>query len=293
VAIRGGQGVLISADASLRAAGSQLERDGLNGLAEALKTIQMQLSGLADTHAAGGTDGKPLAQLAADVGHWENGSNTKGGQPVIAVDAPAGLLMGSQANLSIGAQTHVDVVSVGNTQLSAGRKLMLHAMESISLFVHKLGMKIIAGAGKVEIQAHEDNVEITSAKRIVLIASDEIVLQAPKVTIVSQGAQVAYGVGNITYQCTGSYAVKSANVAFSGSGSGDLEPLRMPAGQVKHDQRVRMMDFNTAMPLANQRYRAKLEDGQVVEGTTDAEGVTEILRSSIPFGRYTIEALFD
>lgn len=300
VAIRGGQGVLISADASLRATGRLLERDGLNGLAEALKTIQKQLAELADTHKAGGTDGEPLAQLAGYVKQWENGSNAGGakqdaggGQAVVAIEAPAGLLLGSQANVSIGAQTHVDVVSVGNTQLSTGRKLMLHAMESISLFAHTLGVKLIAASGKVEIQAHEENVEITAAKRIVLTASDEIVIQAPKVTIVAQGAQAAYGGGGITYQCTGAYAVKSANVAFSGPAGGGPEPLNLPTSLVKHDQRVRMTDYNTAIPLANQRYRATLEDGQVVEGTTDAEGITEVLKSSIPFGRYTIEALFD
>ena len=300
VAVRGGQGVFISADASLRAAGRQLERDGLHGIAEALKTIQKQLAELADTHNAGGADGQPLAQLIEHVKQWESGSNTdggmqdaRGGQPVVAVEAPAGLLLGSQANVSIGAQTHVDMVSAGNTQMSVGRQLMLHAMQSISLFAHELGMKLIAGSGKVEIQAHKDNVEITSAKRIVLIASDEIVLQAPKVTIVSQGAQAAYGGGAITHQCTGVYAVKSASFAFSGPGDGNPEPLNLPASLVKHDQRVRMTDYNTAMPLANQRYRATLEDGQVIEGTTDAEGVTEVLKSSIPFGRFTIEALFD
>ena len=156
VSIRGGQGVFISADASLRAAGGQLERMGLNGLAEALKSIQKQLAGLAETHHAGGTDGDALSQLAAHVKHWENGSNTcggtsraDGGQAVVAVDAPAGLLLGSQANVSIGAQTHVDVVSMGNTQVSSGRKLMLHAMESISLFAHRLGVKLIAASGKV------------------------------------------------------------------------------------------------------------------------------------------------
>jgi type VI secretion system secreted protein VgrG len=300
VAIRGGRGVFITADASLRAAGRQLERDGLNGIAEALKAIQKQLAELADTHNAGATDGKPLAQLAGHVKEWENGSNTDGGtqdagggQPVVAIEAPAGLLLGSQANVSIGAQTHVDVVSVGNTQMSAGRKLMLHAMQSISLFAHELGVKLIAARGKVEIQAHEDNVELTSAKRIVLIASDEIVLQAPKVTIVSQGAQAAYGGGAITYQCTGAYAVKSASAAFSGPGGGDPPSLHLPASVAAHDQRVRMTDYNTAIPMANQRYRAKLEDGQVIEGVTDAQGLTDLLKSSIPFGRYSIEALFD
>jgi type VI secretion system secreted protein VgrG len=60
-----------------------------------------------------------------------------------------------------------------------------------------------------------------------------------------------------------------------------------------HDQRVRLTDYNTAEPLVNQRYRATLEDGQVIEGTTNAEGLTETFKSSIPFGRYTIEAIFE
>lgn len=300
VAIRGGQGVFISADASLRAAGRQLERDGLNGLAQALKTVQQQLAELAETHHAGGTDGAPLSELASYVAHWEHGSNTersnadvRGRQPVVAIDGPAGLLLGSQANVSIGAQTHVDVVSVGNTQFSTGRKLMMHAMQSISLFAHQLGIKFIAAMGKVEVQAHGDNIELTSSKRIVLVASEEIVLQAPKVTIVAQGAQVAYGGGAITYQCTGAYAVKSAHVSFMGPGDGTPMPLKLPESEALHDQRVRIVDLNTGEPLVNQRFRATMEDGQVTEGTTDADGLTQILKSSIPFGQFTIKAIYE
>ncbi len=299
VAIRGGKGVFISADASLRAAGRQLEREGLTGIAEALKTIQRQLAELADTHNAGGTDGKPLSQLAEHVEQWDNGSNVAGakqdaggGQPVVAIEAPAGVLLGSQANVSIGAQTHVDVVSVGNTQMSAGRKVMLHAMQSISLFAHKLGIKLIAASGKVEIQAHEDNVEITAARRIVFIASDEIVFQAPKVTVITQGAQAVYGDGAIKYQCTGTYGVKSSNVAFTGPSDGNPISMRMPQDVLNHDQHVRIVDLNTGEPLANQRFRATMEDGQVTEGTTDANGLTQILKSSIPFGHFSIKAIY-
>ena len=142
VAIRGAQGVYISAEARLAACGKLLERDGLMGLAEVLKGIQQQLSELAHTHHAEVADGQPLAQLCKHVEHWEEGSNTgshtgrnaasvnhagaaaeaAGGQPIIAVNAPAGMLLGSGANLAIGAQSHVDIVSAGNTQLSSGRK---------------------------------------------------------------------------------------------------------------------------------------------------------------------------
>ncbi|HEY0060724.1 MAG TPA: type VI secretion system Vgr family protein [Telluria sp.] len=299
VAIRGGKGVLISADASLRAAGRQLDRDGLSGLAQVLEGIQKELAGLADMHKAGASDGAPLAQLSAHVKQWEGCSNTAAGtpdagsaQPIVAVDAPAGLLLSSQTNVSIGAQSHVDVVSVGNTQVSTGRKLMLHAMQSISVFAHQLGMKLVAASGKVEIQAHEDNVEITSAKRIVVIASDEIVFQAPKVTVITQGAQAVFGEGAITHQCAGDYRVKSVNVKFDGPGNGGPIPMRMPNEIPAHDQRVRIVDF-AGKPLPNQRYRATMEDGQITEGTTDANGLTQILKSSIPFGRFSIKAIFD
>jgi type VI secretion system secreted protein VgrG len=294
LAIRGGQGVLISADARLRAAGHQLARDGLTGLSEALKGIQQQLSELAETHHADGTDSKPLSELAARVKEWQTGGDTEaGGEPIVAIDAPAGTLVGSGANIVIGAQTHVDIVSVRNTQVSAGRKLLMRATDGISLFAHKLGMKLIAASGKVEIQAHQDNIELTSAKRIVLSASDEIVIQAPKVSIITQGAQAAYGVGAITYQLSGAYAINSASFAHRGPGDSQAGPLTLPKSASSHDQRVRITDLNTGEPIANQRYRARLEDGQEIEGTTDQQGLTQILKCAIAFGSFTIEAIDD
>ncbi|HAT32178.1 MAG TPA: type VI secretion system tip protein VgrG, partial [Janthinobacterium sp.] len=300
VAIRGGKGVYISADARLRACGRQLERTGLTGLAEVINNIQQHLAQLADTHGADETDNKALSQLVKHVAQWENGSNVErgaasagGGAAIVGVDAPAGMILSSGDNIALGAQSHVDIVSVGNTQLSSGRKLLVRATESISLFAHKLGMKLIAASGKIEIQTHKDSIELTSAKRIVLSASEEIVLQAPKVTIISDGAQAAYGGGRITYQCTGAYAVKAATFGYTGPGAGDPGVLKLPKSEAAHDQRVRITDLNTGAPLTNQRYRVTMEDGQVIEGTSDANGMTQVLKSKIAFGRYTLQALYD
>ena len=300
LSLRGGQGILISADASLRAVGRLLDRDGLAGLAEALSTIQTQLAELAETHETDAVEGESLAQLKSHLEQWEDGSNAAGksasgecGKPIVAIEAPAGVLLGSQAGVAIGAQSHIDLVSVRNTQVSAGRKLILHALQGISLFAHSLGAKLVAGSGKVEIEAQDENVEITSAKRIVLSATEEIVLQSPKVTVVTQGAQVALGNGAITHQCTGSFTVKSSKTEFPGAGDGGSLSMRMPKSMVEHDQRVRLADLSTGEPLGDQRYRVTLEDGQVIEGRTTADGMTQDFTSDIPFGRYTIEALDD
>ena len=283
VAVKGAKGVYISADSQLRAAGRQLERDGLTGLADALQSIQQQLAELAGTHHADDGDGEPLSQLIGHLKQWEKGSNTDrgktnpgGGQPIVAVNAPAGAILGSADNIAIGAQTHVDIVSVGNTQLSAGRRLLLHAAQSVSLFVHKLGMKLIAAAGKIELQAHQDNIELTSAKKIVLSATDEIVIQAPKVSIISQGAQSAYGGGAVSHQLTGAYAIKSAS--FAHSGPGDASPLApdLPKSKVQADEKFIVRYIGSNAPVKGASYTITLNNGSVIGGKTNAKGETEL-----------------
>jgi type VI secretion system secreted protein VgrG len=299
VAVRGAQGVLISAAARQNASGKQLDRAELIGLVEALQGVQQQLAELAATHHADDTDDKELKQLIGYLKQWEVGSNTEkdgagpGGQPIVALSAPAGLAMTSQDNIAIGAQTHVDMVSIGNTQLSVGRKLLARVSENISLFAHRLGIKLIAASGKLELQAHGGDIEITSSKRIVLTATDEIVLQAPKLRFVSQGAQVDLGGGAITQQSSGEHTIKSSKFAHVGPGGGSPAAVTLPKSESAHDQQTVLRWIGTDEPMKNQRYRITTEDGRTFEGRTDAAGLTERFSSAIPFGRYTIEALDD
>lgn len=299
VAVRGARGVLISAAGRPGAGGKQLDRAELTGLMEALRGVQQQLAELSQTHHADGTDDTGLAQLLGYLKQWETGSNTEregsgeGGKPIVAVSAPAGLAMSSQANVAIGAQTHVDLVSMGNTQLSVGKKLLARVSDSISLFAHKLGIKLIAASGKLDLQTHGGDIELTSAKRIVLTAADEIVLQAPKLRFVAQGVQVDMGGGSITQQSSGEHTIKSSKFVHIGPGSSELPDIELPASTALHDQQTVLRWVGTDEPMKNQRYRITTEDGRTIEGRTDSSGLTERFESTIPFGRYTVEALDD
>lgn len=297
VALRGAQGVLISAAARQNASGKQLDRSELLGLAEALQGLQKQLAELASAHHADRTDDRELEQLVGYLKQWEAGSNTEkdgaGGQPVVALSAPAGVAMTSQDNFAIGAQTHIDVLSIGNTQLSVGRKLLARVSESISLFAHRLGIKLIAASGKLELQTHGDDIEVTSSKRIVLTATDEIVLQAPKVRIVAQGAQVDIGGGVITQQSSGEHTIKSSKFAHVKPSGGSPAAVTLPKSESAHDLQTVLRWMGTDEPMTNQRYRITTEDGRTFEGRTDAAGLTERVDSAVPFGRYSIETLDD
>jgi type VI secretion system secreted protein VgrG len=299
VAVRGGRGVLISAAARTGASGKQLDRVELIGLTEALQSVQRQLAELSAGHHADSADDKELAQLIDYLRQWEAGSNTEsgglnaGGQPVVAISAPAGVALTSQDNIAIGAQTHIDMVSIGNTQLSVGRKLLAQVSENISLFAHRLGIKLIAASGKIEIQTHSDDVEVTSSKRIVLTAADEIVLQAPKVRFIAKGAQVDLGGGTITQQSSGDHTIKSPKFAHVGPGDGTPAGVTLPKKDVEHDQQTVLRWIGTDEPMKHQRYRITTEDGRVFEGQTDDRGMTERFTSAIPFGQYTVEAIDD
>ncbi|QNA88344.1 type VI secretion system tip protein VgrG [Massilia sp. Dwa41.01b] len=284
VSVRGKSGVFISAEAQRGAQGALLQRESLLGLAEVLQSVQQQLSELAQTHHADSTPAAQLGDLVKRLKAWENGTNvspdaSEGQAAVVAVSAPAGVAIGSQDNVLLGAQTQIDLISVGTTHVSAGKTFLVRAAESISLFAHKLGLKLIAASGKLELQTHKDDMELTSAKRIVLSAADEIVLQAPKLRFIAQGAQVDIGGNEIVQQCSGNHTIKSAKFAHLTGGGGNVASLNLPASDIKTDERIILFDQQSGLPVKDRAYRAILDDGQEITGKTDAEGRTELMHS--------------
>ncbi|MFL6674203.1 MAG: type VI secretion system Vgr family protein [Massilia sp.] len=299
VAVRGGQGVLISAEASSQAEGSQLERAGLVGLAEVMQGVLDELTRLASEHAEDEVAKPRLAALVDKLKHWHDGSNVapaggadQGGQPVVAASAPAGIVLASQDNLALGAETKVDIVCAADTELAAGRNLFLRAARSISMFAFELGLKLVAGRGNVVVQTHQGNVEIKSSGRISLIAAEGIDLQAPSVKVVSQGTQTDWDAGTITQQSAGKHVVKAASFEHVDGAPGNPLQLDLPHTELETDERIVVIDRQTGLPANGRRYVARHEDGTTIEGVTDDEGRTDILQS-YSFGDIEVRLLAD
>ncbi len=223
VALRGGQGVYITAQAQTNAGGDMLERRALLGLAEQLQGIVQQLGETSSLHKAEGTDSALLERIVTQLKHWDGGTNVNeggadGGAPMVAIDGPAGIAVGSQDALVLGAQSHIDMVSAGNSQLSAGKRMLLRAADMLSAFAGK-GMKLITAEGKLQIEAHKDNIEVAGPKQIVISAGEEIILQAPRIRFIAQGTQVDHGQAaswSRARACTESCRPNSASVALAG-----------------------------------------------------------------------------
>lgn len=291
VAVRGAQGVLISAEPSPGAAGGQLDRAGLVGLADVLQSILDEVGKLAAVHGANERPDEPpagerLGQLVDKLKRWHAGSNVAegqagGGAPILAATAPAGIIVASNDNLALGAASKVDVVSAGDTEVAAGRNLFLRAARSVALFAHELGVKLMAGRGDIVIHAHQGNIQIKSSGRISLIAAERIELDAPTVRVVAPGAQTDWADGTITHQSHAREVHKAAEFVHLGPGGAAPGGLDMPVSHLHTDEYVVLTHQQTGQPVPNQRYRATFEDGRVVAGRTDAQGRTSLLTGEV------------
>ena len=192
------------------------------------------------------------------------------------------MVLGSQDNIALAAHSHIDMVSAQNTQISTGNKFLLRATEQISLFVHKLGMKLIAASGKIIIQAQNDNVEVTAAKLFDMTGLEEIIIQAPKITWISQDTQTVMGGGNVTTQCMGAHTEHAGKHVRMGPAGSSLVLPEMPVSSMpdRYSQRVNVQHWVGVSPeqaalLDQAPYEYRTLDGKLIAaGALDAEGNT-------------------
>jgi type VI secretion system secreted protein VgrG len=286
VAIRGGRGVLITGESSRGAEGPQLGRTGLVGIAELVRSFTDELEKLAERH-AGDNDTSRLADLVDRLKCWDQGSNvapdgTAGGSAMLGMTAPDGIVAVSPDNVVIGSARRVDMASAGNAAVTAGGNVFLRAARTISAFAHSFGIKLIAGRGDVNVEAHDGAINIKAARRINLVSTDDIYIEARNVRIVSRGAQTDWGGdGTITQQSSGQHTIKSSSFARTGPGGGSPATPAFQGSDFRTDERVVLTRDQTDEPVRNRRYTAHLANGETIEGVTDDRGRTSLMVSQM------------
>ena len=279
VAVRGARGVLISAAGSHDAAGGQLDREGLVGVADVLQSVAEQLAKFASLHAKDADSGMELPQLLDKLRQWTSAGAT-GGSPILAAAAPAGIIVASETNLVLGAVSKIDLVSAGNTDIATGGALALRGAREVSVFAHQDGMKFVAATGDMRSEAQHGDIKLSASGEITLSAGVRITLSAPDIRLVATGVQVDYGSDNISAQSKGKHLIKAASYAFAKGGAGVPIELAFPASTLVTDERVILQHQSTGEPLPRRRYELTLENGRIIRGVTDELGRTSLATSN-------------
>ncbi|MBD8216983.1 DUF2345 domain-containing protein, partial [Erwinia persicina] len=154
---------------------------------------------------------------------------------------------------------------------------------ALSVFVRKLGIKLIANQGPVQMQAQNDLMELLARKEISIVSTeDEIkIIAKKKLTVNGGGSYITLDVNAIESATMGDFRTRAGHYARQtrAQHKPDISPLANAIDDGSHNIRYLCADDN-GTPMLNTPYRAFLADGSVLEGVSDGEGYTKLFTSA-------------
>ena len=180
-AIRAQKGIFISADGQTKAQGQVLAmQPALNQLQQALSqaealssAVEAAKAELADIQ----TQKELLQQTLTDLK-----------QSALLLSAPDGIAQSTSKSVQLAAGENVISTSGKHTDFSALKRFTVAAGERVSVFAQKMGIKIFASRGKVEIQAQGDEMALDALKDIRISSSKgKLIISAKQEIILTSG----------------------------------------------------------------------------------------------------------
>lgn len=92
-------------------------------------------------------------------------------EPHLVLSSPSGIEATAAASTHIASGEHIALSAGGHVSIVTGKSLYASVAQKFSLFVHQMGIKLIAASGKVQIQAQTDDMELLAQKVLDIIST--------------------------------------------------------------------------------------------------------------------------
>ncbi|WP_421671278.1 type VI secretion system tip protein VgrG [Rahnella sp. EDr1-12] len=205
-AIRAQKGIFISADGQSKAQEKVLEMQPAISL---LKTAQEQMQSIStDAQTATANPSDLQAQISL---LQQNLTELK--QAVLLLSAPKGIALSSGEHLQMSASDNLIATAGKNTDVCIAKNFFIGIGNTLSIFVRKLGMKLIANQGPITVQAQNDLMELLARNAITISSTeDEIKITAKKkITLNAGGSYITLDENKIESGTVGDYLTKAGN----------------------------------------------------------------------------------
>ncbi|MBU3891401.1 type VI secretion system tip protein VgrG [Serratia rubidaea] len=205
-AIRAQKGLFISADGQPKAQGEVLAMEAALGN---LENAREQMSSISDD--AQSATANP-ADVAAQIALLEQQLNALK-QSVVLMSAPDGMALSSGEQLQLSAGSNLIATAGKHADISVVKNLFVGVGNALSVFVRKLGIKLIANQGPVQVQAQNDLMALLARKEINIISTeDEIKIVAQKkITLNGGGSYIRLDANAIELATLGDYRTKAGH----------------------------------------------------------------------------------
>ncbi|AJJ53505.1 Rhs element Vgr family protein [Yersinia pseudotuberculosis IP 32953] len=205
-ALRAEKGLFISADGQAKAQGQVLEMQPAISLLQGAQEQMDAISADAQTATASPADLQAQISLLQ-----QNLSELK--QAVVLLSAPKGIALSSGEHLQMSASENLIATAGKNTDISVAKNLFIGVGNTLSIFVRKLGMKLIANQGPITVQAQNDLMELLARKAITITSTEnEIKITAKKrITLNAGGSYITLDENRIESGTAGEYITKAGH----------------------------------------------------------------------------------
>ncbi|MNK80314.1 hypothetical protein D3C87_1000210 [compost metagenome] len=279
--LRAGKGVFISADAQPKAQGVVLDMDAaVARLQQAGEQLQ-QLSSDARTATAEPADvAAQLNLLRQDLEQLKS--------QVLLLSAPQGIALTSGKHLQLAAKDNLMLNAGGEADLSVVKRLFIGVGQGLSLFVRKLGIKLVANQGPVSVQAQNDRLELIARHGLDITSTEDEIHITAKKKIVLNGGGSYFSLDECCIESgtAGDHKVKAAHYEYVPTKA--TQAAQIPAMTQRIDpplefhEQFRLFAHNGEQPRANVPYKITAASGKVWKGTTDSQGFTERVYTAKP-----------
>ncbi|WP_426197215.1 type VI secretion system Vgr family protein [Massilia sp. DWR3-1-1] len=287
---RAAKGMLITTEARPNASSNAKDLTETIARLASAADIQEQLAKMAHSHGAqeSGQQSNAFEDVAAQnsaIRGTVKQTFPELAEPHLVVASPAGIELTSAQSMHLASTRHTAITSGKSLSIASIDGIFASVGKTFRLFVHKAGMKLIAAAGKVSVQAQSDDVEIIANKVLELLSETDWVTIRGKKGVRLQGGNNMLEVGEKVQFFTASPVLFHGNLETLAAKSVS-QSFNERKVDYRFDQEVNLVDA-MLKPEKNVAYELVREDGAVFDGKTAASGSTEVQKSG-NFDAYTI-----
>lgn len=230
---RAGKGMLITTEARNNAA---MQSKDMGETVERLTAAHKAHESLAETAMLNGAQESQEHQAAIAAAIKKQNEGIKGptadagpfpelAHPHLVLSSPAGIESTTAQSTHIASEGHTALTTGKSLSIASGDSLFASIRQTFRLFVHKAGMKMIAAAGDIDMQALSNSINLLAKLSITQSANTITITAKEEVVIIGGGSYARFNANGVEHGTNGTFVAHATTHSLVGVKSMDAKVL--------------------------------------------------------------------
>ncbi|WP_230411508.1 DUF2345 domain-containing protein, partial [Collimonas humicola] len=213
-------------------------------------------------------------------GASEEGSFPELSQPHLVLASPAGIETTTAQSTHIASDEHTAITTGKSLSIASGDSWFASIRNTFRLFVQKTGIKMVAAAGDIDVQALTDSINLLAKLNITQTANRITITAKEEVVINGGGSYTKFNASGIEKGTNGAYVAHAASHSLPGPQAMGVDIRGLPAIKA-YNETFRLLD-PAGNPLPNIKYTVTGANDEGHEALTTIKGDTPRVHTDAP-----------